>query len=131
MPEWFGALTHTEKDALKAMTDARGQSLNTLEKALGVIPALNDFARPLLTQALTALATACRLIRCLCASTRLHWMPLASPQAGLVRAPCHGFKRRCITLKNPRPKSVILRRDRALLHRPMRKSSILGLSGAD
>ena len=34
MPEWFGALTHTEKDALKAMTDARGQSLNTLEKAL-------------------------------------------------------------------------------------------------
>lgn len=53
VPEWFGRLTLKEKDALKAMIDARGQSLNTLEKALGVIPALNDFARPLLTQALT------------------------------------------------------------------------------
>lgn len=36
------------------MTDARGQSLNTLEKALGGIPGLHDFARPLLTQALTS-----------------------------------------------------------------------------
>ena len=53
VPEWFGRLTLKEKDALKVMIDARGQSLNTLEKALGVIPALNDFARPLLTQALT------------------------------------------------------------------------------
>ena len=54
VPEWFGRLTLKEKDALKVMIDARGQSLNTLEKALGVIPALNDFARPLLTQALTS-----------------------------------------------------------------------------
>ena len=35
VPEWFGGLTLKEKDALKAMIDVRGQSLNTLEKALG------------------------------------------------------------------------------------------------
>lgn len=44
VPEWFGRLTLKEKDALKVMIDARGQSLNTLEKARSVIPARNDFA---------------------------------------------------------------------------------------
>lgn len=54
IPAWYDAASQLQKDQLKALFDARGQSQVELEKSFGEIQALEAFSQPLLVAALKA-----------------------------------------------------------------------------
>src|SRR5690606_4952761 len=54
IPAWYDAASQVQKDQLKTLFDARGQSQIELEKSFGIIQALDAFSQPLLVAALKA-----------------------------------------------------------------------------
>ena len=90
IPAWYAAASSAQKDQLKALMDARCESLNALESSLGKIQTVNAFCQPLLETALKDAGHALGVNRT--------WLRLYSPVDDAFGVRTGGFKSKTYSL---------------------------------
>ena len=90
IPAWYAAATDAQKDRLKALMQARCESLNALEKTLGKLQTVHAFCQPLLEKALQEAGYPLDVNRT--------WLRLYSPAEDGFGVSTEGFKVKTFSL---------------------------------